>query len=329
MRIFISGADGILGNNLVRMLINIGHEVKVLIEPGKQARYLEGLAIEKSFGSILNYQELKSVIKGYHIVIHAAAKTDTFPPKHESYWKVNFEGTKNILAAVKELGVKRLIHIGTANSFGSGNENELGNETKPFLAGKYGLDYINSKKAAQDEVLRSVIEDGLDALVVNPTFMIGPYDSKPSSGTMILAIYNGKIPGYPTGGRNFIYVGDVVSAIVTAIEKGKKGECYILGNENLSYKEVFEKMAAALGVKAPTIKMAKIITLVYGRLMSAAGAIFNFTPSVNYPMALISTEKHFYSSEKAVKELGLPQTPVSEALAEAVVWFRENKYILP
>lgn len=327
MKVFISGADGILGNNLVRMLIDSGHEVKVFIETGKEARYLEGLAIERSFGNILNYKELKSAIQGYEIVIHAAAKTGTLPSKHESYWKVNLEGTKNIIAVVKELGVRRLIHVGTANSFGPGNEKEQGNETKPFTAGKYGLDYISSKKAAQDEVLKAVREDGLDALVVNPTFMIGPYDSKPSSGAMILAVYKGKIPGYPTGGRNFVYVRDVANAIIASIDKGKKGECYILGNENLSYKDAFEKMAAALGVKAPSIKMAGMITLAYGRLLSAAEAIFRFTPSVNYPMALISTEKHFYSSEKAIRELGMPQTPVSEALAEAVAWFRDNKYI--
>lgn len=327
MKIFISGADGILGNNLVRMLIDKGHEVKVFLEPGKEAKYLDGLAIERAYGSILNYNELKSAIRGYDIVIHAAARTDTSPPKQEIYWKVNLEGTKNMLAAASELGVKRLIHVGTANSFSPGDEFEQGNETKPFTAGKYGLDYINSKKAAQDEVLRAVREDGLDALVVNPTFMIGPYDSKPSSGAMLLALYKGKIPGYPTGGRNFVYVRDVADAIIAAIDKGKKGECYILGNENLTYKEAFEKMATVLGVKAPSIKMSRIVTLSYGRLLSTAGAIFRFTPSINYPMTLISTEKHFYSSDKAIRELGMAQTPVSVALAEAVAWFRENKYM--
>lgn len=329
MKIFVSGADGILGNNLVRILIGRGHEVKAFIETGKRARYLEGLNIERSDGSILNYEELRNAMKGYEIVIHAAAKTDTIPPRHESYWKVNVEGTRNIIAAIKELGVRRLIHVGTANSFGHGDENEPGNETRPYTAEKYGLDYMCTKKTAQDEVLRAVREDGLDAVVVNPTFMIGPYDSKPSSGKMILAVYKGKIPGYPTGGRNFVYVGDVAKAIVAAIEKGKKGECYILGHENLSYKMAFEKMAAALGVKAPSLKMPTTLTLAYGRMLSAAEAIFRFTPPVNYPMAMISTEKHFYSSEKAIKELGMTQTPVGDALAEAVAWFRENKYIKP
>jgi len=327
MKIFITGADGVLGNNLVRILLDRAYDVKVFIETGKEARHLEGLEIEKSWGSILNYEELKDAMKGYDVVIHAAAKTDTWPTRHENYWKVNVEGTKNVIAAVKELGVSRMIHIGTANSFGPGDDSEPGDESKPYAAGKYKLDYISSKYAAQQEVLKAVKGKGLNAVVLNPTFMIGPYDSKPSSGTMILAVNQGKIPGYPTGGRNFVYVRDVADAIANAIEKGKTGECYILGHENLTYQQAFGKMADALNVKAPSLKMPRLITLTYGGIMSVAAAIFRFAPSVSYPMALISTEKHFYSSEKAVKELGMPQTPVNDALREAVKWFRNNDYI--
>jgi len=327
MKIFITGADGILGNNLVRLLLEKGHELKLFIETGRKARFLEGLPVEKCHGSILNYQELKNAIEGYDIVIHAAAKTDTQPPRHESYWKVNVEGTRKIIDAVRETGVKRLIHIGTANSFGPGDEKDPGNETKAYTAGKYHLDYMCSKRAAQEEVLKAVKEEGLDAVIVNPTFMIGPYDSKPSSGTMILAVNGGKIPGYPSGGRNFVYVGDVAAAIASAIEKGRSGECYIVGNENLSYREAFGKMAQALGVKAPAMKMPQWLTLTYGWTMTALSTVFPFTPPVNYPMALISTEKHFYSNEKARRELGLQPTPVSKALEEAVQWFRNNGYI--
>jgi len=327
MKIFITGADGILGNNLVRLLLDSNHEIKIFIETGKEARYLEGLNIKRSWGNILIYEELKDAMKEYDIVIHAAAKTDTWPTRDMSYWKVNVEGTKNVIKAVMELGISKLIHIGTANSFGPGDETEPGNENKPYAAGKYKLDYMCSKYAAQKEVSQTVEKDGLNAVVMNPTFMIGPYDSKPSSGTMILAVNKGKVPGCPTGGRNFVYVGDVAAAIANAIRKGERGQCYILGHENLTYKEAFGKMAEALGVKAPDLSMPRFLTLAYGGIMSLTAAIFRFKPSVSYPMALISTEKHFYSSEKAIKELGMPQTPISDALNEAVKWFRDNKYI--
>ena len=327
MKVFITGADGILGNNLVRLLLDRTRDIKIFIETGKEARHLEGLDIERSWGSILNYEELKDAMNGYDVVIHAAAKTDTWPTRHASYWKVNVEGTKNVITAVKELGISKLIHVGTANSFGPGDESRPGDENKPYTAGKYKLDYMCSKYAAQKEVLKAVEKDGLNAVIVNPTFMIGPYDSKLISGTMILAVNQGKIPGCPAGGRNFVYVGDVANAIVSAIEKGERGQCYILGHENLTYKEAFGKMAEALGVKAPNLDMPRLITLAYGGIMSVTAAIFRFKPSVSYPMALISTEKHFYSSQRAVKELGMPQTPISDALSEAVKWFRDNNYI--
>lgn len=326
MKIFITGADGVLGNNLVRILLERGNDVKVLVEKGKQAKYLQDLPVEKCTGSILDYDWLSAEMKSFDIVIHAAAKTDTWPPRHESYYEVNVGGTKNVIKAVSENKISRLLHIGTANSFGPGSKEQPGNEKNEFDGAKYKLDYITSKYEAQKEVLRSVEQDGLDAVVLNPTFMIGPYDSKPSSGQMIMAVNEGKVPGYPPGGRNFVYVKDVANAIANAIERGRKGECYILGNENLSYKEAFGKMAAALGVKAPGMKMPAFLTLAYGAVMSVASALFRFRPPANYPMALISTEKHYYSNAKAVKELLMPQTNIEDALEEAISWFRANKY---
>lgn len=327
MKVFITGADGILGNNLVRILLDRGYDTRVFIETGREAKYLEGLPISKTYGSILNPEELRIAMEGSDVVIHAAAKTDTWPPRHESHWMVNVEGTNNMIRAAMDLNIERFIHIGTANSFGPGDENDPGDETREYTGGKYRLDYMCSKYAAQKLVLEAVREEGLNAIILNPTFMIGPYDSKPSSGTMIMAVNDRKIPGYPAGGRNFVYVRDVANAIANAIVKGRIGECYILGNENLTYREAFGKMAGALGVKAPGMKMPGFLTLAYGGVLSIASGIFRFTPPVTYPLALISTEKHFYSSAKAVRELELQQTPLNEALREAVQWFRENNYL--
>lgn len=327
MKVFITGADGVLGNNLVRILLERSCDIRVFIEEGRKAAYLEELDVEKYYGSILDYNGLQEAVQGCDIIIHAAAKTDTWPPRHLDYWKVNLEGTRNIIAAAREAGVKRLLHIGTANSFGPGDEKNPGDETRPYASGRYKLDYMSSKYAAQELVLDAVEKGGLDAVVLNPTFMIGPYDAKPSSGTMILAVNDGRMPGYPPGGRNFVYVKDVAVAIANAMEKGKNGECYILGNENLSYKQAFGKMAAALDVKAPARKIPRLLTLAYGGLLSTASSLFRFTPSVTYPLALISTEKHYYTSKKAVNELDMPQTPLEEALREAVAWFRDHGYM--
>lgn len=326
MKVLLTGPDGVLGNNLVRKLIENDYEVRVLIQKGKTAPLIDGLNIEKEYGDILDRDDLGGIVKGCDIVIHAAAMTDTWPCRHEKYWRVNVDGTRNMIEASREAGVKRFLHIGTANSFGPGNRQSPGTEISEYSAAKYGVDYISSKYEAHKLVLEEA-EKGFDAVVLNPTFMIGPYDAKPSSGAMILAVNSGKVPGYPTGGRNFVYVKDVAAAIVSAIELGRTGESYILGNVNLNYKEIFTKMAESLGVKPPKRALPLFATLSYGALMSFFATVFRFSPSVSYPLALISTEEHFYDPLKAVTELKMPQTPIETALDDAVAWFRQNGYL--
>lgn len=327
MQVFVTGADGLLGNNMVRLLLEDGHSVKVFIQSGKTPGYLEGLDIEVSYGDLLNYEELNSAMKGAEVVINAAAVTDTWPNQGSLYWKVNVDGVVNIVKAVKENNVKRLIHVGTANSFGPGDASDPGNETRPFEGAKYKLDYITSKYEAQKLVLKEVAENNLPALIVNPTFMIGPYDVKPSSGKMIISVIQGKVPGYAPGGRNFVYVKDVAQAIVNAVHKGRIGECYILGSTNLSYKEMFGKIASIFDVKPPSLGIPGFAVLIYGRVLSIIGKMSGKEPVISYPLALISNEYHYYSSRKAVDELDMPQTDIEFAITQAVEWFKEQKYL--
>lgn len=327
MKVLLTGPDGVLGNNLVRLLLDNDYDVRALVQSGRKAVFLEELPIEIVYGDILNIEEVDNAVRDCDIVIHAAALTDTWPPHGKIYYDVNVDGTKNIISAVKRFNVKRLLHIGTANSFGPGSIDNPGVEENQYDGDKYRLDYMSSKYEAHKVLLTEILENDLKAIILNPTFMIGPYDSKPSSGAMILAVNNGKVPGYPPGGRNFVYVGDVATAIVNAIKLGRIGEAYILGHENLNYNEIFSKMAGVLGVKAPGMKMPGWVTLAYGRIMSAISSIFGINPGVSFPLALISTEDHFYTSKKAILELKMPQTPIVEAIEKSVIWFKENGYI--
>jgi dihydroflavonol-4-reductase len=223
--------------------------------------------------------------------------------------------------------VKRFIYVGTANSFRSGNKQNPGNELNEYGAGRYGLDYMDSKYKAQLIVLDKVQKEGLDAVVVNPTFMIGPYDSRPSSGEMIRGVYNKKVPGYPLGGKNYVSVKDVSVAISNAITKGKKGNCYILGNENLTYKEAFEKIARCTNSKAPRLKLSKSLIRTYGKGATIFAKIFNLNPKITHELAILASETHYYSAQKAVSELEMPQTPIEEAINECYNWFIENDYL--
>lgn len=328
MEILVTGPDGVLGSNLIRELISRNYTVSVLLEPGKDPITLKGLNIKKYYGNILNPEELDVAFEGKEVVFHCAASTSVFPARNEIVNKVNIDGVQNVINSTLKYSVKKLIYVGTANSFGYGTSHENpGKEGNPYVSVKYGLDYMDSKYKAQQLILESVKNQQLPAIIVNPTFMIGPYDSRPSSGAMILAIHQQKVPGYTLGGKNYTAVKDVATAMANAITMGKIGESYILGNVNLGYKEAFETIAKTIGVKAPKRKLSSFMVVAYGTFNSFFAKIFNYYPSVTKELAIISCENHFYSAEKARKELQMPQTPIEVAIEECYNWFKENGYL--
>jgi dihydroflavonol-4-reductase len=328
MNILVTGSDGVLGSNLVRELLSRNYSVSVLLEPGKDPNTLKDLPIQQLEGNILDPEILDKVIDGKDVVFHCAASTSMYPPRNEIVNKVNIEGTKNIIAACLKHNVQRLIYVGTANSFSFGSTKEKpGAENTPYISIKYGVDYMDSKYKAQQLILDAVKNEGLPAIIVNPTFMIGPYDSRPSSGAMILAIYNKKVPGYTHGGKNYVAVKDVATAMANAITMGRIGECYILGNVNLTFKEAFDLIAKTIGVKGPKIGLPNMIVKLYGAATSFFAGLFRFQPAVTKELAAISCDRHYYSPEKARKELLLPQTPLEVAIDECFQWFKENGYL--
>jgi dihydroflavonol-4-reductase len=328
MEILVTGPDGVLGSNLVRELLLRNHNVSVLLEPGKDPITLKGLNITRHHGNILDPTALEPAFENKDIVFHCAASTSVWPAKNEIVNRVNIEGTQNIIDAVIKHKTQRLIYVGTANSFTyTADKNNPGTEGTPYASWHYGLDYMDSKYKAQELVLKYVKENNLPAIVVNPTFMIGPYDSRPSSGALILALHQGKVPGYSSGGKNYVAVKDVAYAMANAIDKGRIGECYILGNVNLTFKEAFELIAKTIDVKPPKLKLPDPIVKLYGSVTSLSARLFGFYPAVTKELAAISCDRHYYSVEKARKELDLPQTPIETAVQECFEWFKENGYL--
>lgn len=327
MKILVTGADGLLGSNLVRELISRGHSIRAFVQPGRQQVTLEGLTIEKFAGNLLNPEEVIKSAEGCDAIIHCAASTAVWPIRSEIINKVNIDGTKNIIQAVHQNKIQRLIYVGTANSFGFGSKESPGVEGNPYKSATYGLDYMDSKYKAMQVVLKEVKENSLPALVVNPTFMFGPYDSTPSSGAMIVALYKGKVPGYTKGGRNYLCAKDAAVAIANALTKGRIGECYILGNENLSYREIFTKISSTIGVKPPSLAIPSVFAKLYGHIGSLIGNITGKAPAVSYPLSRIASDAHYYSPAKARKELDLPQTPVETGIKESFEWLKNNGYL--
>jgi len=325
--VLLTGADGLLGSNICRILLERDYKITAFVHPSSNSQTLEGLDITIKKGDLLNPEEVAAAMQGCELIIHTAANTNIWPFRSDIIRKVNIDGTLNVIAAAKQQGVKKMVHIGTANTFGFGTKENPGDETRPYVGGKYGLDYMDSKYEVHQLIMKEVNENGFPCVVVNPTFMLGKYDTKPSSGAMVQAVAEGKVPGYTLGGRNYIYVKDAAIGVVNALEKGKVGESYILGNKNMSYKEAFGLMAKVIGEKPPKFGLPYAVSYAYAAVGSFIASLRSKPPTISIPMIKIAYDKHYFTAAKAVREIDLPQTPVEEAIRESYEWLKSNNMI--
>lgn len=327
MRILITGATGLLGSNLVRLLVERGYPVGVFIQTRSYTKTLQDLPIRKHFGDILDPESVEAAVQEYDVVIHAAAITEYWPSRSQKIREVNIEGTRNIIDAVKKFSIHRLIYIGSGSSCNAPGSKKT-NHSLPFAGAKYGLDYVDSKYIALQLVLSKAHQEGLPALAILPTFMIGPYDSLPSSGRLILALAKNKLKFYTGGGRNFVHVRDVATAIANSIEKGHVGKYYVAGNENLTYREFFEKVTTVVGVQPPPYKLSNNIIQLAGFLSGLRGELMGTKPLISYPTAKIACDKLYVDCSDTIEELDMPQTPVETAIKECYDWMSNNPHLI-
>lgn len=326
--IFLTGASGLLGNNLSRELLSRGYRVVAFIPFGEATPTLDHLSgLEIRRGNLLKPEEVKEAMEGCDAVIHAGANTTVSPARHPMIRKVNVEGTRHIITAVLALGIPKMVNVASSNIFGYGSITNPGDESHPFNCGRFGLDYQTTKLEAYHEVQCAVHEHGLHAVTVCPTFMLGAYDTKPSSGAMLIALSKGKIPASPKGGRNYVHVRDVATATVNAMEFGRSGEAYILGNSNMDYRTAYALMAKVMRINPPRFQLPDLAIKTFGALSSTAGYLLRKNPTITYKMTRIACEGFYYSAEKAIRELQLPQTPIETAIMDAKQWFTENGYL--
>lgn len=326
-KIFVTGGDGMLGSNICRELLKQGYQIKVACLRDTKSNTLDELKIEKVYGDILDKKFLIREMRGCNSVIHIAANTTVWPRHLKTINEVNIQGTSNIADAVQALKLHCMVHIGTANSFGHGSKKNPGNEHSPFGAAMYRMDYIDSKLTAQKMLLERHKREGLPVVIINPTFMIGPYDTGPSSGKMLIGLYQGAIPAYSKGGKNFVCATDVAVAAVNALKMGRKGECYIAGNENLEFKEFFRKACAVLDKPFRMRAAPELLILMLGAFNSVLARVTGKPPRISFTMARMSTIGQYFSSEKAQKELNMPQTPIEKGIKQSIGWFKVNGYI--
>lgn len=326
-RVFVTGADGMLGASICRELLAQEYEVVAFVLPNSKSNVLDGLPVTIKYGNILHEDKITEALKGCKFVIHAAASTAVWPRNSQIIRKVNFEGTQLISKVCQTMNIERMIHIGTASSFGNGSKSNPGNENSSFNSARFKMEYMLSKYDAQNYLLQKHEHEKFPIVIINPTFMIGPFDSGPSSGRMLLALYKGKLPAYTKGGKNFVYSLDVARAVVNSLKKGKLGECYIAGNSNLSYKEFLRIACEQRGQDFNLFQSPQTLSIGIGFMSSILARITKKPPKISYTMARVAAINQFYSAEKAVKELEMPQTPIEKAIEHCTNWYEENGYL--
>ena len=325
--VLLTGANGFLGGHLCRELLRRNYAVRAFVRPETDRRVLDGLPVDVWPGDLRDPANVRAAVYGCDYVIHAGARAQVNPARSPELVEININGTAAVLAAAVQAKVERLIFVGTANVFGFGTKHKPGTESYPYMGSRYGSDYMDSKRAATDLVLKAVREDDLSALLVHPTFMIGPLDYKITSNALLLALYQRKIAGVPTGGKNYVHVADVATATVNALTMGRVGESYILGNENLSYKEAFGMMASVMQVKPPALPVPPIVAKAMGWVGDITYKLTGRLAALNSSMTAVANDGHYFNVTKALDELQLPQTPVRVAIDEAFGWFRQYGYL--
>ncbi len=323
----VTGASGFIGGRIVHALAKQGEPVRILVRPGADLRGIAGLAYEHHEGDLLERNSLASALKGCTRVYHAAAFYKLWTRDPQLVYQTNVEGTRNLIEEAMGHEVERIVYTSSVATIGV-PEHSLGTEDTPVHLEDMVGDYKRSKFLAEEAAVK-LIQQGAPVVVVNPTFPVGAGDVKPTpTGKVIIDFLQKKMPAYLDTAMNVVDVDDVATAHLFAAEKGVIGERYILGNHNMSLKDLLELLAEITGLPAPRLRLPYYPVLGLAYLDAAlARVIPSREPRIPPAGVMMSRKKMIVDSSKAIKELNLPQTPVKVTLEKAVAWFRTHGYV--
>lgn len=318
-KVCVTGATGLLGTNVILKLLQNGYSVTALVRQKSSWLGEENENLKLVEADLLC--DISVYLTDIDCIIHVAAETRQNLIRYDEYRKANYEAVVNLFTHAELMGVKKFLFVSTANTLGFGNTAFLGSEKAlqiyPFT---HSL-YAQSKLEAEEYLLKN--SKNTDVIIINPTFMIGAYDSKPSSGKIIFWVWKKKLIFYPKGGKNFVHVEDAANGVVNAVEKGKNGEKYLLANENLNYREFFKKVNRIT-------RQNPIMIPIPNKLLSFLGLIGDVLRKFKIKTDLSSSNmkalqiSNYYSNQKSIEELGVQYQPIDKAIKDAVQYFIEN-----
>jgi dihydroflavonol-4-reductase len=333
-KVFLTGGTGFIGANVARSLVARGYEVVCLTRRSSPGLCLEGLPVQLVQADLNDLSALSRAMEGCEDIYHLAGVFDASPQGKQLMQAVHVDGTRQLCEASLKVGARRFLLCSSSVTVGYGPLSAPGDEDSapPDLDSIYGHDgplrWYHDSKAEAEQLVHSFHARGLETVTVNPDYIIGAWDIKPTSGALVLTIAKGWIPFYPRGGKCFQDVEDCAEGHVLAMEKGRVGERYLLGNENHSYRSFMSIIGQVVGRRPPLLPMPRLAGEALG-LVGAVGNRFDahrFTGLNRYVLRSMAQER-YRSGDKAVRELGVPQTPLYVAVEKAHRWFRDHGYL--
>jgi len=328
VKALVTGASGFVGSAVVRRLIAAGHDARVIVRPSSDRRNLAGLQCEIVVGDLTDEAAVKSALKGCDAVFHVAADYRLWVPDPVSIYRANVDATRFLIRAAGEAGVARIVYCSSVAAIGTTSSGMPADETRAAVLDEMIGHYKRSKFLAEQEARRLATEEGLPVVIVNPSAPFGPRDIKPTpTGRIVVEAALGKMPAYVATGLNVVHVDDVAEGHLLAYQKGKIGERYILGGENLTLLDILVTLAKITGRKPPRFRVPRAALVPAAWISELLARQSGREPRLTRDSAHMAGRYMFYSNAKARRALGFNPRPAVEALRDAYEWFRANGYL--
>lgn len=326
-RMLVTGATGFVGSAVVRDLLQAGYRVRALVRPTSRMDSLDGLDVETATGDVRDLSSLLDAMQGCDGVCHVAADYRLWTPDADAMYASNVEGSRHILQAARQVGVKRIVYTSSVATLGLHADGTPADEDTPVTLEQMIGHYKRSKFLAEQVVCDMARELSLDVVTVHPAAPVGPRDSKPTpTGRMVLDAARGRMPAYVDTGLDIVHVDDVAEGHRLAYEKGTRGRHYILGGENLSLRDILAQVADITGGRGPWLRMPHAAVLPMAYVAEAFAKVSRREPSITVAGARLARKHMYFSHRRAADELGYRPRPAHEALVDAVQWFAKNGY---
>ncbi len=322
----VTGASGFVGAAVVRALLARGERVRVLMRPTSDRRNIDGLDVEIVEGDLMAPESLIPAVADCDGVFHVAADYRLWTPDPDAMIRANVEGSRAIVAAAHAAGAKRIVYTSSVAVLGNVPGGNADEETPVDYADMIGV-YKQSKFRAEEAVYREIAETGAPVVIVNPSTPVGPRDVKPTpTGRMIVEAASGRMPAYVDTGLNVVHVDDVAAGHLLAHDKGEVGRRYLLGGENMSLKNILVEIATLTGRRPPKVRLPHDLIMPIAAMAEVWARLTGREPFATVDGVRMAKKRMYFSSGRARRELGYTPRPATAALADAVLWFRENGY---